>query len=446
MRSMKRILLINPPIYDFSAYDFWLKPLGLLRVAAQLEPFAGLTLYDYLDRLDPSVSDAMPSDMYGRGHFPSQSIAKPPQFAKIPRRFHRFGLPREDFNNFLAENPPFDAALIQTTMTYWYPGAAEVIGDLRRRCPETKIVLGGFYAQACPQHAQSLGADIVISTSDLSPLYDGLGIDGGAIEAASKQYRPPLWSAYPLLKTAAITLTSGCPFKCTYCWQGTFGPPFGHRPIEHCLQDIELLLSRSVTDIAFYDDALLVEPQAILIPFLRHIIDNRLKINLHTPNALHANLITPQLAELMTEAGFKTFYLGYESSSETFHRETGGKIVPNRLKSAVESLISCGFPRKNITAYAILGHPQTDLQQLADTMHFANDLGIHVTLADFSPIPGTPDGELCRKYVDLDEPLNHNKTAFPITFLGFDKVNQFKDLRHLLNNSLATCPNETIGG
>ena len=28
-----RILLVNPPIYDFSAYDFWLKPYGLLRVA-----------------------------------------------------------------------------------------------------------------------------------------------------------------------------------------------------------------------------------------------------------------------------------------------------------------------------------------------------------------------------------------------------------------------------
>jgi len=26
----KRILLINPWIYDFAAYDLWVKPLGLL--------------------------------------------------------------------------------------------------------------------------------------------------------------------------------------------------------------------------------------------------------------------------------------------------------------------------------------------------------------------------------------------------------------------------------
>ena len=32
----RRILLVNPPIYDFAAYDFWLKPYGLLRVAGLL--------------------------------------------------------------------------------------------------------------------------------------------------------------------------------------------------------------------------------------------------------------------------------------------------------------------------------------------------------------------------------------------------------------------------
>lgn len=50
-----RILLVNPPIYDFSAYDFWLKPLGLLTVAGALAAHADLTLFDYLDRLHPAA-------------------------------------------------------------------------------------------------------------------------------------------------------------------------------------------------------------------------------------------------------------------------------------------------------------------------------------------------------------------------------------------------------
>jgi hypothetical protein len=32
----KTILLINPWIYDFAAYDFWIKPMGLMMLGAIL--------------------------------------------------------------------------------------------------------------------------------------------------------------------------------------------------------------------------------------------------------------------------------------------------------------------------------------------------------------------------------------------------------------------------
>ena len=35
---MSEILLINPPVHDFTAYDLWLKPLGLLDSAARPSP------------------------------------------------------------------------------------------------------------------------------------------------------------------------------------------------------------------------------------------------------------------------------------------------------------------------------------------------------------------------------------------------------------------------
>ena len=36
-------------------------------------------------------------------------------------------MPQGEFQRFLAEEGPFDAALVQTVMTYWYPGVREVI-------------------------------------------------------------------------------------------------------------------------------------------------------------------------------------------------------------------------------------------------------------------------------------------------------------------------------
>src|SRR5436190_23826286 len=85
-----RILLVNPPIYDFSAYDFWLKPCGLLRVAGFLRGQADFSLFDFLDRLDPRVPEKnYRADPWGRGEFFSQVAVKPPIFADITRRFYR---------------------------------------------------------------------------------------------------------------------------------------------------------------------------------------------------------------------------------------------------------------------------------------------------------------------------------------------------------------------
>src|SRR5262245_50172976 len=140
-----RVLLVNPPIYDFSAYDFWLKPYGLLRVAGYLRDRAELTLYDYLDRRHPSVNGLLRGDRWGRGQFPCEVVPTPNVLAPIPRRYRRYGLSRALFQQFLQEHGPFDFALVQTVMTYWYLGVQEVLEDLRRFCPSTRIVLGGVY-------------------------------------------------------------------------------------------------------------------------------------------------------------------------------------------------------------------------------------------------------------------------------------------------------------
>jgi hypothetical protein len=63
-------------------------------------------------------------------------------------------------------------------------------------------------------------------------------------------------------------------------------------------------------------------------------------------------------------------------------------------------------------------------------------------LSEFSPIPGTPDGEQCRQWIDLDEPLCHNKTVFTAGYLGFAETNRLKLLCRQLNS---TCTSAAHG-
>ena len=64
---------------------------------------------------------------------------------------------------------------------------------------------------------------------------------------------------------------------------------------------------------------------------------------------------------------------------------------------------------------------------------FAAEQGARVMLSEFAPIPGTPDGEACRAHTSLDEPLNHNKTAFTGRFLGTARVDGLKALCREVN-------------
>ncbi|PYS27640.1 MAG: radical SAM protein, partial [Acidobacteria bacterium] len=137
-----KLLLVNPPIYDFTAFDFWLRPYGLLRVAGKLRT-CELTAFDYLVSRE--------RDTFGRGRFDQQPAVRPAPLADIPRRFYRFGRPREDFVRLLSTGR-FDAVLVQTVMTYWYLGVREVIEDVRKLQPHAKIILGGVYATLCPGH------------------------------------------------------------------------------------------------------------------------------------------------------------------------------------------------------------------------------------------------------------------------------------------------------
>ena len=291
------------------------------------------------------------------------------------------------------------------------------------------IVLGGPYATLCSDHARHLGADLVINGLNCQPLWDHLGLE-------PDEDQPALWELYDRLDVGVQKITQGCPFACTYCSVHQVYGGFQSRSLQRARAEYDLLAQCGVRQVAFYDDALLFHSHEILEPLLAHARSVGTPLSLHSPNALNARFVTYDLARTLVASGFKTFYLGFESAAEDWQQATGAKVTCSDLQQAVEALIAAGAQYKDITAYQILGHPQADTQALEASMHVVADLGIRGMLADFSPIPGTPDGEACRQWVDLDEPLYHNKTAFPVLTLGFEETNRFKDLQRKLNQKV----------
>ena len=153
-RRISNILLFNPWIVDFAAYDFWQKPYGLLQVGAVLQERGfNVSLLDCLDRFDPDLSFRHQKED-GSGKYFKQVIEKPQILDYVPRYYGRYGLPYDLVVRKLKALEPPDVILVTCMMTYWYPAAEEAVSLLRRIFPDAIIVLGGIYATLCPDHAQ----------------------------------------------------------------------------------------------------------------------------------------------------------------------------------------------------------------------------------------------------------------------------------------------------
>jgi hypothetical protein len=115
------LLLINPWVYDFAAYDLWAKPLGLLYLAALLKKNGwAITYIDCLDVHHPVLKGLGIKEtkrrLDHRGHFYREEVPKPSPLEGIPRRFYRFGLSPEAFRKALHALAAPQAVLITSGM------------------------------------------------------------------------------------------------------------------------------------------------------------------------------------------------------------------------------------------------------------------------------------------------------------------------------------------
>ncbi len=424
------LILVNPWIYDFAAYDLWSKPLGLLYLAAYLRSCGfKIHLIDCLDVHHPKMQESLSVTSpirrsYGTGKFRSEKIPKPPELKHIPRSYSRYGIGRQLFIRDLEEIKKPAAILITSLMTYWYPGVQEVIHITRKTHPDVPIILGGIYARLCTQHAlQFSGADCVASEEGLSnPKSILRAMDRFDIPMPG---RPPeeadlLYPAFDMMhRIDYITLltSTGCPYRCHYCASHSLNPNFSRRDPSHVLEEI-LYWHKDfgVKDFAFYDDALLVESHSHIAILLEKLVRLKLDLRFHTPNALHVKEITPDVAGLLYLSGFRTIRLGLETSDMEMHKDLDRKVSEGEFEEAVYNLEMAGFSTKEIGVYILMGLPGQTVDSVKKTIEFVGRIGATPYLVEYSPIPHTPLWKKARSHSSYDlnsEPLFHNNTLMP---------------------------------
>lgn len=418
---MAHVLLVNPWSYDFTAYDLWCKPLGLLYLGAHLARNGfKVTLLDCLSREDPdscAPEGEGPRKLReaGCGGYYKEVLPKPFFFASIPRYFKRFGMPQERVLARLRAIDQPDVVFVTCGFTYWYPGAAVFADLLRRIFPKARLVLGGVYATLCPEHAQSLGFDVVVSTSDplgvAQSLEEVLGVRLGIATYGDFFRVFPAFELYPRLFYGVLLSSLGCPFSCTYCASRVLAPSFFQRPPEEVAAEVRYLYERfHVQHVAFYDDALLFQAERHFLPLAEHLVRLQLPIAFHLPNGLHARYVTKEVALFLKRARFITVRLSLETASPEWQKRSGGKVTNELFEEAVRVLQEVGFAPKDIEVYLLFGWPRVEEGTVLASVAYVRSLGLVPRLALYAPTPKTPDYEAF--FAWESEPLWHNKIAF----------------------------------
>jgi hypothetical protein len=419
------ILLVNPWIHDFAAYDFWARPYGLLSLGGLLRRHgAHVSFIDCLNRFHPLAPPSDPHARHGRGPYLKSPIPKPPGLVDVNRTYSRYGIPPHWLEADLAALPaPPDLILVTSIMTYWYGGVAETIARLRSRFPGVPLILGGIYARLCGDHARAnSGADEVVDDNGESLfalVKRHTGYDPGPCPdlAALDGLPYPVFDLQPVIPFIPLLTTRGCPFDCAYCACRVLQPEFLRRSPGSVAAEIDYWHRRhAVIDFAFYDDALLVDAQQHAIPLLEEIIRMKKPICFHTPNAVHIRGITAQTATLMHRAGFKTLRLGLETTAFETRGHLDRKVTQTEFVKAVEHLKNAGFEPNQVGAYLLVGLPGQRVAAVQDSVDVVKSTGITPVLAHYTPIPQTrlwSDAVEASRYDLAADPVFCNNAIFP---------------------------------
>ncbi|NOY70578.1 MAG: radical SAM protein [Deltaproteobacteria bacterium] len=421
---MPHVLCVNPWIYDFAAYDFWAKPVGLLLLAAIMRKHGIRVSYiDCLDRFHPSIPPSDPQARYGRGPYLKTEVPRPAGFFDVNRRYSRYGIATESLARDLDTLPRPDLIFVTSHMTYWYPGVVDTIKMVKSAFPGVPVILGGIYATLCHEHAVAVtGADEVVSGTAISHVmslvekYTGRSIPVTLNENDMNTWPHPAHDLQAKIAYVPLLTSVGCPFSCDYCASGLLAPHRMEKSVDAVIDEIRFWHTGfGVHDFVFYDDALLLHPEDRAEPLFEAIAGLGYNLRLHTPNAVHIRWITKRLALLMEAAGMESLRLGLETT-QFDHRKMDHKVGYGEFLRASAYLKEAGFGPDRVGAYLLFGLPGQTIESMEPAIDFVKQAGIKPILAHYTPIPGTPmweDAVAASRYDLESDPVYTNNAVMP---------------------------------
>ena len=229
----------------------------------------------------------------------------------------------------------------------------------------------------------------IVRTESAEPIHD---LDQLPVPAKYFEYRH-------------LTLTRGCPGKCTFCGSPKFwGPKVRFHSVNYFIDELERLYNKGIRFFYFSDDTFSVDKRRV-IEICKKILKKRLHITWVAISRV--NTMNEEILYWMRTAGCIQISYGVESGSEKIRRFLNKKITTDKIEYAFAMTIKYGIlPR----AYFIYGCPGEDLDTIQETIELIKEikpLVIHFFV--LSLFPGTRLYEDYQKKMKITDDIWLNK-------------------------------------
>jgi hypothetical protein len=440
---MTDILLIQPPIRDFYLTAKRTLPYGLARIAATLRR-AGFTV-EICDGLASSKSRIVP--------WPAQMAYLTPYYGRADLSpfglFHHYRHFGYSLEHVARQAKASKARMIgiSSLFTAYSDLALETAAAVKKACPGVPIVLGGHHPTALPEAVIGHPAVDYVLRGDGEAGFPALAraiCQGTALTRipglvrrrsdGSLSMAPPAvvddldtlpvpafdliaWRHYQRggRGSLAMTASSGCPLRCTYCAVNASGyHGFRRRSVASVLSELKAAFdARPMGFIDFEDEHLSVDKEWTL-DLLTRIAETfgKWKPELRAMNGLFAPHLDEAVIEAMRRAGFKSLNLALISTA------------PSQLKRFARPDIRPDFDRvlhlarrfaMDCVAYLIVAGPEQDPIASVDDLLYLAQRRVLAGVSVFYPAPGSSDFQWCRRKQLLPrDAMLMRSTALPL--------------------------------
>ena len=309
-----------------------------------------------------------------------------------------------------------------TATSLTYPEALK----MSKKITQVPKVLGGVHATLFPEQALADGFDaVVVGEGDLSTYTmttDWKGIIRSA-ELTDMDSLPILpydlldgyrYRASPIHSrhkpTMPMLTSRGCPWSCNFCSKAVFGSKYRAMSSRRVVEELQVLKSRGIREIAFYDDTFTVDRNRLLA-----LCDEMAPLGLYWTCQARVNTVNGEILKAMRRAGCDVIAYGVESGSPDILKGINKHITLEQAEEAIRRTHEAGI---RSLAYFMFGSPGETKETVEETIRFA--IKLDPDYAQFSmctPLPGSALYER-RQFLSYTGPQTNGVCSLSLPYLA----------------------------